>query len=96
VTESQTPPWGPVEWEEGYAVVEVELSDGSRMVERIGDPSGHWRNPMSDEELHEKVVDCVKFANLDLDAQQIVDEVSGLALVERFTGLSSIAQVAAL
>jgi 2-methylcitrate dehydratase PrpD len=36
--------------------VEVETTDGRRVSSRVEIPRGHWEDPLSDEEVHEKFV----------------------------------------
>ncbi len=43
------------------ARVTVELADGRRMLEEVVEPRGTAKNPLSDEELAEKVRDCCGF-----------------------------------
>lgn len=61
-TESDVPPVGPAEWTTGYACVAILLRDGRTLTSRCDQPRGHATDPLSDDEVHEKFVDCVEFA----------------------------------
>lgn len=65
VQENARPPIGPIDWEQGYAVVQV-TTHGHRIYEaRLDLPPGHARAPLSETELDDKFRDCLSFGGFD-------------------------------
>ncbi|MDQ1105692.1 MmgE/PrpD family protein [Nocardioides zeae] len=58
-SESATPPYGPPEWSEGYAVVVAHLRGGETACARVDVPRGDCRDPLGQAELWAKFADCV-------------------------------------
>lgn len=54
-----TPPTGPAHWEWGYAVVDVETSNGRRLTRRVDKPRGHASRPLDEVDLRGKFDDCL-------------------------------------
>jgi len=58
------------------AVVEIEMKDGKRLVERIDLPKGEPETPLSDEELVTKFASLAQYAGKErADVNQIIDTV---------------------
>lgn len=58
VGEATKPAIGPEQYQTGFAVVSVELADGTTHSERVDVTKGDGRNPMSTEDLFVKFSDC--------------------------------------
>jgi 2-methylcitrate dehydratase PrpD len=56
--ESEFPPEGPADFEKWFAVVEVTSEDGDVMTARADMPHGYGRDPLSDQELDAKFLEC--------------------------------------
>jgi len=88
VCEQASPPAGSREWQEGFAVVSVELHSGETLVERVDMPKGHWGAPFSRAELSRKFHDCVAFGFPGADAAGLEREIRGILETDRFDGFS--------
>lgn len=55
------PPVGPPEWSWGYAVVELETTDGRALISRIDRARGHASRPLTEEDLKAKYDDCMVY-----------------------------------
>lgn len=64
VAECAEPPCGPGTFSGGYAVVEVVTEEGRRLTERVDVTRGDARDPLSEAELAEKLLDCSRTAGL--------------------------------
>jgi 2-methylcitrate dehydratase PrpD len=58
---AETPPVGPGDWKDGYAVVLVDTHDGRRIEHRTDRPRGHASWPVDETGLRQKFDDCVQF-----------------------------------
>ncbi|MYR76049.1 MULTISPECIES: MmgE/PrpD family protein [unclassified Streptomyces] len=58
--EAAVPPFGPPDFTRWYATVEVTTSDGAQHRARRGMPHGSAHDPLSDEELDQKFLDCLR------------------------------------
>lgn len=87
VEEAAVPPFGPPEWEGGFATVVLTLNDGTRVQRRVDVPHGHDDDPLSDEELDQKLRECVSFSGQEIDADALLAQLHGFASDEPFTGL---------
>lgn len=92
VAEDSVPPSGEAEWDQAYAVVDVQLSDGSTVVERVDIPRGDCRNPLSRDELFRKYEDCLGFGQIEQN-QELLDLLSNFSNDERFTGFPELQPV---
>jgi 2-methylcitrate dehydratase PrpD len=64
VSESKIPPWGPPEFDGGFAVVSLEMADGQTVRERADVTHGDSRSPLTDSELRAKFIDCCSQSDL--------------------------------
>lgn len=88
VSEHPVPPLGTPQWQEGFAVVSVELTSGEVLSERVDNPKGHWGAPFSPEEISRKFRDCVEFGFPGADAAGLEREIRDIAQTDRFTGFA--------
>jgi 2-methylcitrate dehydratase PrpD len=90
ITEAAVPPFGPPEWEGGYATVELTLADGGSTQLRVDVPHGHDSDPLTDDELDEKLRQCVIFSGLNVDVDALLTQLWGLDSAEPFRGLAGL------
>ena len=69
------------------AVVEIEMNDGTRHVERIDVPSGHPQRPMTTTEIERKIDDCAAFAAVPLRGDTAVRLRECVARLEQLADL---------
>lgn len=74
VHESDVPPFGPEEWTQAYAVINIETCDGDTMQDRTDVPRGAPGKPLGREELEAKFTDCVDASGTGWKARAILDE----------------------
>lgn len=86
---AETPPAGPPEWEWGYAVVQVETSDGRSLTRRVDKPRGHASRGLSEADLRTKYDDCLAYGGLQPDDHLYwaLRELRGAASVREVTDL---------
>jgi len=60
LTDAESPPYGPSEWTDGYAVVAIQTHDRETFEARVDVPHGDYRSPLSLAELTLKYADCVR------------------------------------
>lgn len=90
VQEASVPPFGPSEWEGGYATVVLTMDDGSRVQTRVDVPHGHFDDPLTDAELDAKFLECLDFGSPSLNATLLLDELRAFAVGDTFRGLRSL------
>lgn len=74
VEESEAPPVGPEQYRSGFTVVEVAFADGSTTNARVEVTHGQSADPLTDDELRAKTVDCVLAGGYDAAlADQIIE-----------------------
>ncbi|WP_403022315.1 MmgE/PrpD family protein [Salinibacterium sp. GXW1014] len=77
IGESAVPPHGPAEFDTGYSVVEVTFPDGSTQVSRTEVTHGLAADPLSDDELRGKFLDCCAAGGYDSEtADRIIAAIS--------------------
>jgi 2-methylcitrate dehydratase PrpD len=78
VEESEVPPVGPEDYSTGFTVVEATFVDGTTQAARVEVTHGQSTDPLTDDELREKVVDCVLAGGYRAAlADQIIEAVTG-------------------
>ena len=78
VGEADVPPIGPEEFSTGFTVVEATFSDGTVIAERVEVTHGQYSDPLTREEMREKVIDCLTFGGYQAElADQIIQSVTG-------------------
>ncbi|WP_160148694.1 MmgE/PrpD family protein [Amycolatopsis alkalitolerans] len=90
VTEQRVPPRGPAEWDQAYAVIRVELADGSVRETRVDVPRGDCRAPLSDAELEAKLKDCVSYSGMAVDPGELSAELFDFGSGTVFTGFAAL------
>lgn len=76
VGESDVPPVGPAEYATGFTVVEAVFPDGSTTAARVEITHGQYADPLTDEELRAKSIDCVLAGGFPAElADQIIEVV---------------------
>jgi 2-methylcitrate dehydratase PrpD len=78
IEEAATPPFGDATFDQAYATVEVELTDGATLRERCDIPHGDARAPLGVAELEAKFRDCLTFSGADWDADALLSALYGL------------------
>ncbi|RZI83423.1 MAG: MmgE/PrpD family protein, partial [Microbacterium sp.] len=73
VGESEVPPRGPAAFAPGYTVVEVEFADRPPLWARVEVTHGVSSDPLTDDELRAKVVDCAVAGGLGGEAAALAD-----------------------
>lgn len=89
VAENATPPVGPAEWEQAYAVVRLETDRGS-LTRRVDVPRGDRRSPLSRDDLETKFRDCVDFSGTGWDASALLAELWTFDERKPFSGFSAL------
>jgi 2-methylcitrate dehydratase PrpD len=89
VGEAEIAPWGPPEYDGGFAVVSVEMADGQTVRERADITHGDSRSPLTDSELRAKFLDCCSQSDISSSqAEQLY------ATLDRFfSGQSDVARL---
>ena len=77
--EADQPPTGPPSWQDGYAVVQIRLVDGTVLEERIDAPTGHGTRPLTGSQLRGKFDECLSWAGLDSVADQLYAALDAVA-----------------
>lgn len=78
VGEADVPPVGPAEFSTGFTVVEVTFADGQTLSARVDVTHGQYSDPLSDEELREKVIDCVSAGGYEESlAEKLISVIDG-------------------
>ena len=91
VREAAVPPAGPLEYDGGYAVVQVELPSGEELVARVERTKGDGGRPLSDAELLEKFEDCCAARGFDeTRTVALASTLRGLPDALNFWGLSGV------
>jgi 2-methylcitrate dehydratase PrpD len=85
VKELSKPPVGSQSYDLAYAAVEVTLVDGSIVSQRCDIPIGDARLPLDDAALQAKFQDCLKFANSNWDALDLLGRLLALGEAERIS-----------
>lgn len=88
--EAQIPPIGSPEWEFAYSVLEVSAG-GQVFRERVDIPRGDCRNPLNDEELAQKFVGAVEFADAGWDANALLEQVRSIPTRAKLDGFTHLA-----
>lgn len=88
VCEHPVPPFGTPDWQEGFAVVSVELHSGEALSERVDNPKGHWGAPFSPAEISRKFRDCVAFGFPGTNPDGLEWEIGHITETDRFGGFS--------
>jgi 2-methylcitrate dehydratase PrpD len=96
IIEAAIPPFGAPEWEGGYAAVEVTLTDGGSVRLRVDVPHGHDSDPLTDDELDQKLRQCVTFSGLNVDVDALLAQLWGLDSAEPFRGLTGLSGLSGL
>ena len=87
--ESRTPPSGPAAWDDGYAVVCLELTGGRSYSRRVDVPTGHCSTPMELSGLAAKFADCLEFSRAPWDAGALLAELLDTERRPVFNGFDS-------
>lgn len=90
VTEQRVPPLGPAEWDQAYAVIRLELADGSVRKTRVDVPRGDCRAPLSDAELEAKLKDCVRYSGMAVEPGELSAELVDFGSDTVFTGFAAL------
>lgn len=90
VTEQRVPPLGPAEWDQAYAVIRLELADGSVRKTRVDVPRGDCRAPLSDAELEAKLKDCVRYSGMAVEPGELSAELFDFGSDTVFTGFAAL------
>lgn len=87
VAEAAVPPAGDLEWEDGYAVVDVELDDGRVFSTRVDIPHGHDHDPLTDAEVDEKLRQCLRFAGRGGESEGMLVTLRNIDSDQPFAGI---------
>lgn len=71
-SESEFPPEGPQDFEKWFAVVQVTTADGDIMTARANMPHGYNRDPLSDQELNAKFLECTSVPGSVWDGPELL------------------------
>lgn len=78
IGEADIPPVGPAEFSTGFTVVQAAYADGTVLSERVEITHGQYSDPLTREELREKVADCVAAGGYQEGlADEIIQAVAG-------------------
>jgi 2-methylcitrate dehydratase PrpD len=75
---SDTPPFGPPDWDGYFAVVTVRTRDGGELTERVDRARGHADRALSESDLRAKFDDCLRFAGLGHAGDQLFPSLRSL------------------
>jgi 2-methylcitrate dehydratase PrpD len=78
IEEAAIPPFGDATFEQGYATLEVDLTDGGTLRERCDIPRGDARAALSVADLEAKFRDCLEFSGAGWDADALLTALYGL------------------
>lgn len=76
--ESVEPPEGPADYEKWYATVEVTTTDGRSSIARMNMPHGYNTDPLTDDELDRKFVQCLQVPGTAWDATDMLARLKDL------------------
>jgi 2-methylcitrate dehydratase PrpD len=78
IGESAVPPQGDAEFTTGYAVVELTFADGASRHARVEVTHGQAADPLTDDELRQKFLDCAAAGGHDeSDAERVLAAITG-------------------
>jgi 2-methylcitrate dehydratase PrpD len=90
--ERAVPPIGKPDWRDGYACVQVKMTNGSTHERRTDAPPGHASNPASTLQLETKISDCLDLGGFGPDPATLMNAVRNFVVETNPLYLSRAAQ----
>ncbi|MQA03398.1 MAG: MmgE/PrpD family protein [Streptosporangiales bacterium] len=89
VDEQERPPVGPAQWEQAYAVVQVDTARGP-VTKRVDVPRGDRRAPLDRDGIEVKFRDCVEFSGSGIDADALLTQLWNFDTSTAFRGFDAV------